>query len=78
MTDLEVKLQAQITAQNLIIEALLDACVGAGILDGGKLVARLGRYVEAPRAEWVPDGVADTVDREVRAWADMVAGVAMN
>lgn len=71
-TELETRLQAQITAQNLMIEALLDAAIRAGQLDPRALVDKLEQFVSAPKASVAnPDEIAAVIV-EVDAWADMV------
>lgn len=72
MLVLEKQLQAQITAQSLMIEALLETTLQAGALDVRRLVERLERYVEAPKAEGIDPGTAALLAGEVNAWADMI------
>ncbi|AVG15363.1 hypothetical protein CFN79_05520 [Chromobacterium vaccinii] len=74
MINLERRLQAQITAQNLIIEALLDAVVKSGQLDPRELVTRLEQYVAAPKAVVADPEAVSAVTEEVDAWADMISG----
>ncbi|QND84194.1 Uncharacterized protein ChrSV_1967 [Chromobacterium vaccinii] len=70
--DLETRLQAQITAQNLMIEALLDAAIRAGQLDPRALADKLEQFVSAPKASCANPGEIAAVTIEVDAWADMV------
>ncbi|MCD4501113.1 hypothetical protein [Chromobacterium vaccinii] len=72
-TDLEARLQAQITAQNLIIEALLNAVIRAGQLDPRALVDTLEQFVSAPKASAANPGEIAAVIGEVDAWADMIS-----
>ncbi|WP_205467596.1 hypothetical protein [Chromobacterium alkanivorans] len=72
MSALEQRLQAQITAQNLVIEMLLDATFKAGVLDAQQLVDRLEQYVAAPKAAGLEPGAVAALTDEVDAWADMV------
>ncbi|MCG8991470.1 hypothetical protein LH427_04825 [Laribacter hongkongensis] len=72
MSALEKRLQAQITAQNLVIEALLEAAIKVGLLDARQLVERLEQYVEAPKADGVEPETVALLAGEVNAWADMV------
>ncbi|UTH73953.1 hypothetical protein [Chromobacterium sp. IIBBL 290-4] len=72
-TDLETRLQAQITAQNLMIEALLDAAIRTGQLDPRALVDRLEKFVSAPKASVANPGEIAAVIVEVDAWADMIS-----
>lgn len=72
MTDLESRLQARITAQNLMIEALLEAAIKAGQLDPKALVESLERYVDGPAAPFANPVEIEVVRTEVEAWADMV------
>lgn len=72
--DLETRLQAQITAQNLMIEALLDAAIRSGQLDPRALVDKLEQFVSAPKASVAGPGEIAAVTSEVDAWADMISG----
>ncbi|MBW7567059.1 hypothetical protein KIF53_13385 [Chromobacterium subtsugae] len=72
--DLETRLQAQITAQNLMIEALLEAAIQAGQLDPSALVGKLEQFVSAPKASVTNPGEIAAVMGEVDAWADMISG----
>ncbi|MEN3809462.1 hypothetical protein ABH309_06010 [Chromobacterium piscinae] len=73
-TDLETRLQAQITAQNLMIEALLEAAIRAGQLDPRALLDKLEQFVSAPKASFVNRNAIAAVMGEVGAWADMISG----
>lgn len=72
MTDLENRLQARITAQNLIIEALLDAVVRAGLMDVAAVVGKLEQFASAPKAGWLGTAEVSRVTEEVEGWADMI------
>lgn len=72
--DLEARLQAQITAQNLMIEALLQAAIQAGQLDPRALVEKLEKFVSAPKASFANRAEIAAVEGEVNAWADMISG----
>ncbi|MBP4049205.1 hypothetical protein J9978_06800 [Chromobacterium violaceum] len=74
MKDLEARLQAQITAQNLMIEALLDAAIRSGQLDPRALVDKLEKFVSAPKASFANRAEIAAVEGEVNAWADMISG----
>ncbi|NLR73556.1 hypothetical protein [Leeia aquatica] len=71
MSDLENRLQAQLTAQALLIETLLDTMVSTGQLDPQALVWRLEQYLAAPKARFADPTAALAVSSEVEAWADM-------
>ncbi len=73
MTDLESRLQARVTAQSLIIEALLDATVRSGIVDASALVDRLEQFAHSPKAAWINSAEVGRVTEEIDAWADMLS-----
>lgn len=66
------ELEAKLTAQGLIIDALLTAVVRAKLLDPTELVQRLDEFVQSPKAPWVDPQAAKLVAEEVTAWADMI------
>ena len=72
MTDLGNRLQARITAQNLIIEALLDAVVRAGLMDVAAVVAKLEQFATSPKASWLDSAEVGRVTEEVEGWSDMI------
>lgn len=72
MTDLEKRLQAQLTGQAIMIEALLRSCVAAGVLDADELTDVLDARAEAPTAIFSDARESALVRAELRAWADMV------
>ncbi|MDF0606653.1 hypothetical protein HZU77_013465 [Neisseriaceae bacterium TC5R-5] len=75
MLALEDRLQAQITAQNLVIEALLDATIAKGALDANELLIRLEQFVTAPKLAGLKPEAVTLTSNEVEAWADMVFGL---
>lgn len=72
MGELERMLQARITAQALVIEALLDAVVKARLVEPSELVERLDTFAQAPKSEALNPSAVEAVNLEVGAWADMV------
>ena len=72
MQDMEKRLNARITAQSLMIEALLDAAVQAGQVDARALVERLERFIESPKARFLDPVEVEEVKNEAEAWADMI------
>lgn len=72
MQDIEKRLNARITAQSLMIEALLEAAIKAGQLDVRALVESLEQFVEAPKAPFTDSVEVEAVRSEVEGWADML------
>lgn len=72
MQDIEKRLNARITAQSLMIEALLDAAIKAGQLDVCALVESLEQFVESPKARFADPVEVEAVRGEVEGWADML------
>lgn len=72
MDDIEQRLNARITAQSLMIEALLGAAIRAGQLDVLALVESLEQFVESPKARFADLIEVDAVKSEVEGWADML------
>ena len=72
MQDMEKRLNARITAQSLIIEALLGAAIQAGQLDVRALVESLEQFVDTPKALSADPVEIEAVKIEVESWADMV------
>ena len=72
MHELEKRLNARMTAQSLMIEALLDAAIRAGQLDVRALVESLEQFVDAPKARAADPVEVEAVKVEVESWADMV------
>ena len=72
MQDMEKRLNARITAQGLLIEALLDAAAKAGQLDVRALVDNLTQYAESPKSELADPVEIDVLIDEVEGWADML------
>lgn len=65
-------LRAQITAQALIIETLLEACIAADLLTPGALLEKLEHAEDAPTAICVDPKYNGAFRAEVGGWADMV------
>ena len=72
MQDIEKRLNARITAQSLMIEALLNAAIKAGQLDAEALVESLEQFVDAPKARAADPVEVGAVKSEVDGWADML------
>lgn len=72
MDDIEKRLNARITAQDLIINALLDAAIKSGQLDVRALVESLERFVDSPTAPAADPVEIEAVKSEVEGWADML------
>lgn len=72
MQELEKRLNARMTAQSLMIEALLDAAIRAGQLDVRALVESLEQFVDAPKARSADPVEVGAVKCEVDGWADML------
>lgn len=72
MQDVEKRLNARMTAQSLMIEALLDAAIRAGQLDVRALVESLEQFVDAPKARAADPIEVGAVKCEVDGWADML------
>ena len=72
MQDIEKRLNARITAQSLMIEALLNAAIKAGQLDAEALVESLEQFVGSPKARFSDPVEIEAVRSEVDGWADMV------
>jgi hypothetical protein len=72
MQDIEKRLNARMTAQSLMIEALLNAAIKAGQLDVCALVESLEQFVESPKARFADPVEVEAVKSEVDGWADMV------
>ncbi len=72
MQDMEKRLNARITAQTLLIEALLDAAAKAGQLDMQALVDNLTQYAESPKSELGDPVEIEALIDEVEGWADML------
>ncbi len=72
MQDMEKRLNARITAQSLMIEALLGAAIQAGQLDVRALVESLEQFVESPKARFADPVEIEAVRSEVEGWADML------
>lgn len=72
MQDIESRLNARITAQGLLIEALLDAAAKAGQLDVRALVDSLAQYAESPKSDLADPVEIEAVIDEVEGWADML------
>lgn len=65
-------LRAQVTAQALIIETLLESCVTAGLLAPETLVEKLERFEDAPTAICADPQYNAAFRAEIGGWADMV------
>lgn len=65
MQDVEKRLNARITAQSLMIEALLEVAIKAGQLDARALVESLEQFVEAPKAPFADPVEVEAVRSEV-------------
>lgn len=74
MQDMEKQLNARMTAQSLMIEALLDAAIRAGQIDVRALVESLEQFVDAPKARAADPVEVGAVKSEVEGWADMLYG----
>lgn len=72
MQDIEKRLNARITAQSLIITALLEAAIRSGPLDVRALVKSLEEFVDTPIAPEADPVEVEAVKDEVEGWADMV------
>ncbi len=72
MQDIESRLNARITAQGLLIEALLEAAAKAGQLDVRALVDSLEQFAEAPKSDAADPVEIEAVIDEVEGWADML------
>lgn len=72
MQDMEKRLNARITTQTLLIEALLDAAAKAGQLDVRALVDSLEQFAEAPKSDAADPVEIEAVIDEVEGWADML------
>ena len=72
MQDIEKRLNARITAQSLIITALLEAAIKSGQLDVRALVKSLEEFVDTPTAPEADPVEVEAVKDEVEGWADMV------
>ncbi len=72
MQDIESRLNARITAQGLLIEALLDAAAKAGQVDVRALVSSLEQFAEAPKSDAADPVEIEAVIDEVEGWADML------
>ncbi len=72
MQDIEKRLNARITAQSLIITALLEAAIRSGQLDVRALVKSLEEFVDTPTAPEADPVEVEAVKDEVEGWADMV------
>ncbi len=72
MQDIEKRLNARITAQSLIITALLEAAIRSGPLDVRALVKSLEEFVDTPTAPEADPVEVEAVKDEVEGWADMV------
>ncbi len=72
------ELNAKLTAQGLIIEALLTAVVRAKLLDPKELAQQLDEFVRSPKAPWVEAEEVKLVAEEVSAWADMIADLSID
>lgn len=72
MQDMEKRLNARMTAQSLMIEALLSATIQAGQLDVRALVESLEQFVDTQKAPSADPVEIDAVKSEVDGWADML------
>lgn len=72
MQNIEKQLNARVTAQSLIITALLEAAIQSGQLDVRALVKSLEEFVDTPIAPEADPVEVEAVKDEVEGWADMV------
>ncbi len=72
MDEKTVQLNAKISAQAMIIDALLATAIKANQLDVRGLVEQLEQFVASSPASWVDPIEDSALKSEVSAWADML------